>query len=53
MDINFGVIKNPYKLELMLKSFPGIIETGLFLGMADLVYIGTKTDVRCIKKKLN
>ena len=50
-DLNFGVIDDPLKLELSLKMIPGIIETGLFIGMANLVYLGCKTgDVKVLKK---
>lgn len=51
IDLNFGVIDDPLKLELSLKMIPGIIETGLFIGMANLVYLGCKTgDIKVLKK---
>jgi len=51
IDVDFGSIKNPKELEYKLKSIPGIIETGLFIGMADIAYIGTSTSVEILKRK--
>jgi ribose 5-phosphate isomerase A len=51
VDVDFGQIKNPKELEYRLKSIPGIIETGLFIGMADIAYIGTSTTVEILKRK--
>jgi ribose 5-phosphate isomerase A len=51
VDADFGLIKNPKELEYKLKSIPGIIETGLFIGMADIAYIGTSTSVEIFKRK--
>jgi len=50
IDIDFGPIKNPKELEDTLKSIPGVIETGLFVGMADIAYIGTTTSVEVLKR---
>jgi len=46
MDADFGSIEDAEELEAWLKKIPGIVETGLFLGLADVVYIGTKDGVR-------
>ena len=51
VDVNFGLIKNPKELEYKLKSIPGVIETGLFIEMADIAYIGTSTTVEILKRK--
>lgn len=40
LDTDFGVIENPRSLETQLCSVPGIIETGLFIEMANKVYFG-------------
>jgi ribose 5-phosphate isomerase A len=40
LDADFGRIANPAKLERGLKSVPGILETGLFIRMVDIVYVG-------------
>ncbi len=46
IDVNFGPIEAPKKLHSQLKLVPGVVETGLFVGVADVVYIGTRKAVR-------
>lgn len=41
VDIFSGEINDPANFERILKNIPGIIETGLFIDMADIVYIGS------------
>jgi len=43
LDADFGRIENPARLQRRLKAIPGLIETGLFLNMADVVYVGRQT----------
>jgi ribose 5-phosphate isomerase A len=50
LNVDFGVIDNPSQLDRKLKSIHGIIETGLFLGMASTAYVGTRTGIRILKK---
>ena len=45
IDTNFGPIKRPDELEHKLKSISGVVETGLFIKMADVVYIGKRSGV--------
>ncbi|MCD6488170.1 MAG: ribose-5-phosphate isomerase RpiA [Desulfurococcales archaeon] len=47
IDIRPGRI-DPLKLEMELKTIPGIVETGLFINFADIVIVGykDKVDVR-------
>jgi ribose 5-phosphate isomerase A len=40
LDADFGTIAKPGVLEKRLKSIPGILETGLFINMADVVVVG-------------
>jgi ribose 5-phosphate isomerase A len=40
MDITFGEISDPQQLERELKMIPGVVETGLFIGLTDVVYLG-------------
>lgn len=42
LDADFGRIGNPALLQRRLKLIPGLIETGLFLKMADVVYVGRR-----------
>jgi ribose 5-phosphate isomerase A len=51
LDIYFGEIKNPAELEVKVKMIPGVVETGFFVGLTDIVYIGTSGAVEKIEKK--
>jgi ribose 5-phosphate isomerase A len=51
LDVDFGPIDNPKELDTRLKSIPGVIETGLFVGMVDIVYIGTSKGVQKLERK--
>ncbi len=42
IDADFGVIKSPNELNQSLLSIPGIVDTGLFIGMTSKAYIGEK-----------
>jgi len=42
IDADFGIIKNPLDLNLKLLQIPGVVDSGLFLGMAHAAYIGQK-----------
>ena len=44
-DCKYTKIANPAVLELKLKSRAGIVETGLFLGLAQVVLVGTEAGV--------
>lgn len=46
LDTDFGPIDNPKKLNQTLKMIPGVVETGLFIEMANIVYVGGRKDVR-------
>ena len=50
LDVDFGAVDEPAKLEMRLKGIPGVIETGLFLGMAQEAIIGTKDGIKVIRK---
>ncbi len=42
LDVDFGVIEDPAALQKRLQDIPGIVATGLFIGMTECVYIGEK-----------
>ncbi len=50
LNVDFGIITNPTHLNQQLKRISGVIETGLFLGMADVAYVGTETGVKVLRK---
>jgi ribose 5-phosphate isomerase A len=45
IDTDFGPIQKPAELEHKLKCISGVVETGLFIKMADIVYIGKRSGV--------
>jgi len=51
LDAYFGLIENPEKLECELKAIPGVVENGLFVGMASIVYVGKSTGVETLRSK--
>jgi len=51
IDAVFGAISNAAKLEKKLKMIPGVVETGLFLGLTDTAYVGKTSAVEKIKGK--
>jgi len=51
LDVLMKKIENPEELDLKLRSIPGVVETGLFIGLADVVYVGTKNSVKRFEKK--
>jgi len=42
IDILFKIIENSKKIEKNLKLIPGVVESGLFVDMADKVYVAKK-----------
>jgi ribose 5-phosphate isomerase A len=42
IDAFFGSLRRPEIVHEKLKKIPGVIETGLFLGMCDTAYVGRK-----------
>jgi ribose 5-phosphate isomerase A len=51
IDANFGPIEKPAVLEKRLKMIPGVVETGLFVGLADIAYLGTSSAVEKMEIK--
>ncbi len=51
IDAVFGEINDPTVLGIKLKLIPGVVETGLFVGLAELAYIGTSSTVEKIERK--
>lgn len=51
IDLNMDKIPEPVALNLKLKSFPGVVETGLFCSIADTVIVGMNNKVKIFNKK--
>jgi len=50
IDACFGEIVNPAELAVKVKMIPGVVETGFFIGLTDIVYIGTNSTVERFEK---
>lgn len=51
IDLKFPEpIDNPKQVAIDLKMIPGVVETGLFIGMADEVHVGTEEGAYILKK---
>jgi ribose 5-phosphate isomerase A len=51
IDLRMDKIENPVELDISLKHHPGVVETGLFCNIADLVLVGVGETVKIINKK--
>jgi ribose 5-phosphate isomerase A len=51
IDADFGPVHQPAELEHKLKSMPGILETGLFIQMAEIAYVGKRSNVEKLARK--
>lgn len=50
IDLHLGEIDHPETLAKQLDSMVGVVEHGLFLGIVDLVIVGTQHGVKTVKK---
>lgn len=50
IDCRFPPIEDPSALERRIKQVPGVLENGLFVGIADLVLVGQAGGVREMKR---
>jgi ribose 5-phosphate isomerase A len=50
LDCAFGSIPEPEVLAFSLKRVPGVIEHGLFLGLADLAIVAGNSGVRALRR---
>lgn len=51
VDFYVEPLKAPKKFDVLLKSIPGVIETGLFVGVADVVYLGKPSGVEKLVRR--
>jgi ribose 5-phosphate isomerase A len=50
LDTNFGMISDPAAIEAAALRIPGVVDTGIFVDMADVVLVGEAGQVREIKR---
>jgi ribose 5-phosphate isomerase A len=51
LDCQIGPIPDAPRLERDIRAIPGVVGTGLFLGMADTVLVGDRTGFQLIEEK--
>jgi len=50
INCDFGPITNPVEVEREADAIPGVVEVGLFCGVADLVLVGGENGVRKLER---
>jgi ribose 5-phosphate isomerase A len=50
LDCHFGPIADPMALQQQLLAIPAVIDSGLFIGMTDTVFIGQAEGVRRLER---
>jgi ribose 5-phosphate isomerase A len=50
VDVETEFLEDPDEMEARLKSIPGVVESGLFCGLADRAFLGTADGVREIRR---
>ena len=48
IDCEFDRIKDPEQLEIDINNIPGVVENGLFIGLADEVIVGSKQGIKTL-----
>lgn len=52
VDVKFDTIDNPSDLEKTLNNIPGVLENGIFVGVADLVLVGEVQDGKPVVREI-
>jgi ribose 5-phosphate isomerase A len=51
LDLACGVIPDPAGLSQLLDDLPGVVEHGLFIGLADRVIVGEEAGARVVERR--
>ena len=51
IDCDFGKIADPEALEKEINNIPGVLENGLFIGLADEVIVGSKQGMMTLERQ--
>jgi ribose 5-phosphate isomerase A len=51
LDVALGPIDDPTEVDAAIRRIPGVVDTGLFLAMADLVLVGDPGGVRELERQ--
>ncbi len=50
IDLHLGEIADPVEMNREIKLLTGVVETGLFINIADMIIVGTKDSTEIIKR---
>jgi ribose 5-phosphate isomerase A len=50
LDLGIQALADPSAMELEIRSIPGVVGTGLFLGMADIVLVQDGSEVKVLER---
>lgn len=50
LNVKFGGIDQPAKLERAIDAVPGVVDSGLFVGMTNLVLVQTRSGIRRLER---
>ncbi|MFQ6074984.1 MAG: ribose-5-phosphate isomerase RpiA [Candidatus Bathyarchaeia archaeon] len=53
VDVDFGPIPDPERLETEIKLIPGVIENGLFVRVVDVVYVGCREGLKKLERDID
>jgi ribose 5-phosphate isomerase A len=48
IDVKFDHIQDPGKMEKEINNLPGVLENGLFVGVADIILVGEVKDGKTV-----
>jgi len=51
VDCYFGEIFNPVEMQVSVKMITGVVETGFFVGLTDIAYVGSVAGIEKIEQK--
>lgn len=51
IDADFGILENPSELETALNEVPGVIENGIFVDMADEIFVGYENGCEIVENE--
>jgi ribose 5-phosphate isomerase A len=52
IDVKFDSIDDPADLERTINNMPGVLENGLFVGVADLILVGEIIDGKPVVREI-
>lgn len=50
LDTHFGPIEHPGELHAAIRRIPGVVDTGIFVGLAHMVLVGEEGGVRTMRR---